>query len=160
MVYDVVISCSVQMLESTWGTFGYLLTLKRQHITFRVPVFPMFSFLVMLYRYILNPNKYASWSSLLYKSLNCFKMKSCSLLGVFLKQWINTFQRELISLLGTVFCLMYITPSALCFIRFVVPISFLAFPIFAACYSLGQKLMCPIQFQSHLVFMDLPNGIF
>jgi hypothetical protein len=24
----------------------------------------------------------------------------------------------------------------------------------------GQKLMCPIQFQSHLVFLDLPNGIF
>jgi hypothetical protein len=26
--------------------------------------------------------------------------------------------------------------------------------------SVSQKLMCPIQFQSHVVFLDLPNGIF
>jgi hypothetical protein len=26
--------------------------------------------------------------------------------------------------------------------------------------SISQKLMCPIQFQSHLRFLDLPNGIF
>jgi hypothetical protein len=26
--------------------------------------------------------------------------------------------------------------------------------------SVSQKLMCPIQFQPHLVFLDLPNGIF
>jgi hypothetical protein len=26
--------------------------------------------------------------------------------------------------------------------------------------ALRQKLMCPIQFQSHLVFLNCPNGIF
>jgi hypothetical protein len=40
-----------------------------------------------------------------------------------------------------VFYGIYVIPQRICIIR------------------INQNLMCPIQYQSHLVFVDLPNGV-